>query len=310
MSATTEHRAHDQRAMGAASALPEEPPRRAAGILIAWTVTVAVSQAPYVLIAQALGLPEAAVDGLWLGAAVVLVAVCGSWSRARSLLPYATVLLAVVALIGVVLPLIGGWLPLDGQSDLVQALGRKAVFFAGAVVMAIVLARTAGSRQTTFIAAGDLRASTSLRFRVRGRRLSWAVIGPAAAVLLFCLFAGVLIADGVFDAGDGARLLEAAPLILVCAAFNAFGEEVIHRAGPLSRLVGIVGPGHAVAMTAVWFGLGHYAGSIPSGIEGVVASALLGLLLGRAMLATRGLGWPVVIHIAVDIVVFATIAVA
>ena len=308
MSPTTERNPHDQRRRGAAVALPEESHRRAAGtVVIAWTGTVAVSQTPHVLITRALGLPEAAINGLWLGAAVVLVAVCASWSRARSLLPYATVLLAVVALIGLVLPLVTGWLPLDGRSELVQAFGSKAVFFAGAVVMAIVLARTAGSRQATFIASGDLRAPSSVRLPGRRRPLSWAVVGPAAAVLLFGFFAGVLVADGVFDAGDGARLLEAAPLILLCAAFNAFGEEVIHRAGPLSRLVGTVGPGHAVAMTAVWFGLGHYAGSIPSGIEGVVASALLGLLLGRAMVATRGLGWPVVIHIAVDVVVFATI---
>jgi membrane protease YdiL (CAAX protease family) len=307
----TERKPHGQRWRGAAVDVPEESRRRAAGtVVVAWTGTVAVSQAPHVLVARAFGLPEAAINWLWLGAAVVLVAVCASWSRARSLLPYAAVLLAVVALVGIVLPLVGGWLPLDGRSELVQAFGSKAVFFAGAVVMAIVLARTAGSRQAAFVAAGNLRAPTSVRLPVSRRPLSWAVVGPAAAVLLFGLFAGVLVADGVFDADDGARLLEAAPLILVCAAFNAFGEEVIHRAGPLSRLVGAVGLGHAVAMTAVWFGLGHYAGSIPSGIEGVVMSALLGLLLGRAMVATRGLGWPVVIHIAVDLVVFATIAVA
>src|SRR3712207_5626305 len=97
-------------------------------------------------------------------------------------------LLAVVALIGIVLPLVGGWLPLDGRSELVQALGSKAVFFAGAVVMAIVLARTAGSRQAAFVVSGDLRAPSSFRLPGTRRPLSWAVVGPAAAVLLFGLF--------------------------------------------------------------------------------------------------------------------------
>ena len=63
-------------------------------------------------------------------------------------------------------------------------------------------------------------------------------------------------------------------------------------------------------MTSAWFGLAHYYGGIPSGPVGAVQSGLLGLLLGVSMMATRGLGWPVIIHFGIDVVVFASIAVA
>ncbi|WP_280140577.1 CPBP family glutamic-type intramembrane protease [Geodermatophilus africanus] len=70
-----------------------------------------------------------------------------------------------------------------------------------------------------------------------------------------------------------------------------------------------LGPRQAVLMTSLWFGLAHYSGSVPDGFAGVLSSGLLALLLGGAMVATRGLGWPFVLHFAVDLVVFAWIAV-
>ena len=48
------------------------------------------------------------------------------------------------------------------------------------------------------------------------------------------------------------------PLILLSAALNAFGEEGMFRAAPLSALLPVVGPRHALWLTAIWFGLGHY----------------------------------------------------
>jgi membrane protease YdiL (CAAX protease family) len=98
--------------------------------------------------------------------------------------------------------------------------------------------------------------------------------------------------------------------VIVCAAFNAFGEEVIYRAGPLATLVGVLGSGHAILMMSVWFGFAHYFNSVPEGAIGVIQSGLLALLLGSAMVATKGLGWPWIIHFAIDAVVFASIAMA
>jgi hypothetical protein len=69
-----------------------------------------------------------------------------------------------------------------------------------------------------------------------------------------------------------------------------------------------VGPRHALWLTALWFGLGHYYGGVPSGPVGFVQSGLLALLLGKAMLDTRGIAWPWTIHVALDTVIYLFIA--
>ena len=46
-----------------------------------------------------------------------------------------------------------------------------------------------------------------------------------------------------------------------------------------------------------WFGFAHYFGSVPEGALGVIQSGTLALLLGSAMVTTRGLGWPWIIHL-------------
>jgi hypothetical protein len=61
-------------------------------------------------------------------------------------------------------------------------------------------------------------------------------------------------------------------------------------------------------LTAVWFGLGHYYGGIPSGAVGAVGVSLLALLLGKAMVDTRGMGWSLIMHIAIDTVIYLAIA--
>lgn len=60
-------------------------------------------------------------------------------------------------------------------------------------------------------------------------------------------------------------------------------------------------------MTSVSFGLGHYCGRIPTGPVGAVQCGVLALLLGAAMIGDPG--WPaLLIHIALDVVIFASIA--
>ena len=80
------------------------------------------------------------------------------------------------------------------------------------------------------------------------------------------------------------------------------------RAAPLSALLPVVGPRHAIWLTAIWFGLGHYYGGTPSGPFGFVQAGLLGLLLGKAMLDTRGMGWPWIFHVVLDAIIYFFVA--
>ena len=85
---------------------------------------------------------------------------------------------------------------------------------------------------------------------------------------------------------------------------NAFGEEVTYRASTLGTLLPAVGPKHALWLTSLWFGLGHYYGGFPSGPAGLVQSGLLALLMGKAMLDIRGLGWSWIIHVTIDTAIY------
>jgi len=76
----------------------------------------------------------------------------------------------------------------------------------------------------------------------------------------------------------------------------------------LATLLRAVGPKHAIWLTSLWFGFGHYYGGFPSGPFGLVYSGGLALLMGKAMLDTRGLGWPWIIHISIDTVIYIFIA--
>jgi membrane protease YdiL (CAAX protease family) len=190
-------------------------------------------------------------------------------------------------------------------------LSTRVLMFAVALGVVALLMITVRQRpRDLFLVPGKLRARSSVRLPGTRQPLSWAVLGTLATAVLVVGFATQMWLDSAFPGQGWSHLLASAPLVVAAAALNPFSEEVLFRAGPLATLHRIVGPIQAVLMTSAWFGLAHYYGGIPSGPVGAVQSCLLGLLLGVSMMATRGLGWPVIIHFGIDVVVFASIAVA
>ena len=97
------------------------------------------------------------------------------------------------------------------------------------------------------------------------------------------------------------------PFILLFAAANAFGEEMIYRAPELGALQPVVGGGQALLMTALFFGIGHFYG-VPYGLLGVAMSSVAGWFLGRSMLETRGFFWAWFIHFLMDVCIFTFLA--
>jgi membrane protease YdiL (CAAX protease family) len=98
------------------------------------------------------------------------------------------------------------------------------------------------------------------------------------------------------------------PAIFLLALMNAFGEELVYRAAPLSQLWQVVGKRQAVWMIALWFGLGHYVGGISFGAAGVVYLTLVAVIFGKAMVETKGLTMPVFMHLLGDVVLYIIIA--
>lgn len=137
---------------------------------------------------------------------------------------------------------------------------------------------------------------------------SWRILGPAiAGAMSLGLVAFVFIFGNPPSLGSWSPVLPLLPFVLIFAASNAFGEEMLYRAPWLAALEIPVGSAHTLLITATYFGLGHYFG-VPYGVLGCLLAFIPGWLAGKAMLETRGFFWAWFIHFWMDVVIFFFIA--
>jgi membrane protease YdiL (CAAX protease family) len=163
-------------------------------------------------------------------------------------------------------------------------------------------------RENFFFVKGKLDAQAAPIPLIMSRPSSWKVLGPAIAGAM-CL--GLAVFTLVFGSLPSMQSLKNAlpllPFVFLFAASNAFGEEMLSRAPWLAALEVPIGAVHALLVTAVYFGIGHFYG-VPYGIPGVILAFIPGWLLGKSMLETRGFFWAWFIHFWMDVVVFTFIA--
>jgi membrane protease YdiL (CAAX protease family) len=171
-----------------------------------------------------------------------------------------------------------------------------------------VLLVTGTTRREAYLVVGDLGAAAGSP-RSGRRPWRWNVVGPVACLGLLLLTAW-LTAPMLPQRIDFGAALPFLAIGVLAAVLNAFWEEIAYRAAPLSQLQRAVGPSFGVVILAVWFGLGHFYGGIPSGPVGAVAAAAVALLFGRAMIETRGLGWPLALHFSSDVAIYSVLALA
>lgn len=93
------------------------------------------------------------------------------------------------------------------------------------------------------------------------------------------------------------------PVIMIFASVNAFYEEILYRASLLSVIEGVIGGKHALWITSLNFGIGHFFG-VPSGIIGVILASFLGYILGKSILETRGFFWAFLLHFLMDFCIY------
>ena len=210
-------------------------------------------------------------------------------------------------------PLIRGALfadiaPAGADPQLRRLFAEGVLLVLEALAIIPVLAALGYRGSEAYLALGKLSASSGLR--IERRVLSWGVVGPIVAILLVAATAAFASSLARPTADLWSRALPLLPIAWLAAAFNAFAEEVLYRAGPLGPLAGAVGPRAGIWILAVWFGLGHVYGGIPSGVMGLVTAGLLGLLWGKAMIDTRGLGVPWALHFSADAAIYTFLAIA
>jgi membrane protease YdiL (CAAX protease family) len=282
-------------------------------VAIALIVTLLISKLPQIILRDVVGVDVppltwplgalAVTIVLWLAARVV------SWLKPLERYLAVMIVVALALLAAEVIFTSDGWATFVssiGSSMIVLLAERVVLALLGLGVIGAALAFGA-SRQEAYLVVGDLDAPTNIR---RGDGfLGWSRFGPIAfvgLVLLMVWFAVPQLPDRI----DLAGALPSIAIGAVAALLNAFWEEAAFRAAPLSMLQRAVGPSAGVIILAIWFGLGHYYGGIPSGAFGAFAAGAIALLFGRSMIETRGLAWPLALHFAGDFVIYTFLAIA
>lgn len=96
------------------------------------------------------------------------------------------------------------------------------------------------------------------------------------------------------------------PYVVLFSLTNSFAEEMIFRFGLIAGLENYY-PKIAISiLSAILFGLPHYFGN-PGGLIGVVMSGLLGYILCKATIETKGIAVAWKIHFVQDIIIFTAV---
>jgi len=292
-----------------------ETPHRSTLIAVAWIGTLLLS--PLVDIVWREGFSGEPSQALYARVAFSLILLVLSivWKAARPLRGYFFIFLVVHVLYGFVLPLIEGsgiWLRWFGPDApwFWSNIGTHSLRLLVALAVWAVLAAMGLKRRDYYLVRGQLDAPVEpVRWLgIRGRD-RWTRFGAILAVIISALLLLSLISGARPSPGDLVYALPWLPAVLLFAAINAFNEEFPYRAALLSQLVPTVGKQHALLLTAALFGLGHFYG-VPPGVAGVLMAGLLGWLLGKSIVETRGLFWAWFIHFLQDILIFTFMAMA
>jgi len=93
------------------------------------------------------------------------------------------------------------------------------------------------------------------------------------------------------------------PLVLLFSLTNSLTEELIFRFGIVGGLFSHYPKLTILIISAMLFGLPHYFG-FPSGFTGVLMSGVLGYILCKVTIETKGLSIAWTIHFVQDIIIF------
>jgi len=291
-------------------AAPSDHP--AASAAIAWAVTLLVSSLGDILCFELTGAVPPWL--LWAKAGLLgaLILAAPLWGPLRALRPFFLMLLAITALTRAQawlldLPAWAAWQ--REQPFAVAAITAQLPEIGLALLVISLLFLLQRRRQRFFLVRGDLHAQAE-PVRWLGQR------SPGPLWKFGAVFTLVVIVAQIFmfilplspTAGAVRQLLSLLPVVLLLAAANGFSEEVLFRVGLISPVVDVVGKSNAVWMAAVLFGLAHYIGGIPSGIPGVLITALLGWFFGKCLLDSGGFFWPWLFHAIQDVLPFTLLA--
>jgi len=302
---------------------PIKSPRRTVLLVVAWGVMLLVSLLPVIILQEIIHNPTSYQTRVMVSLIILLVMLLLSfiWHFIRPLREYFIIFIILLAAEGFFYGLVGNLPAIDpymeSKAFVPSMLATQVLRMAVSLVMLAGLMVMKKKRDAFYLVKGDLGAIADPIPLVMTRPTSWKVLGRALSLMLslgtlaFLLIAAFPSFIAQFNNGTlGSRLgqvLVLMPLVLLFAVMNAFSEELTYKASFLSVLNDPVGKRQALLLMATFFGLGHYYG-VPYGIVGVLMAGLLGWLLGKSMLETRGFFWAWFIHFLQDVLIFSFMA--
>lgn len=158
------------------------------------------------------------------------------------------------------------------------------------------------NRNDLHLRRGDMRAPGLIPGT--RRYASWKWIGLASATAFLVGGAAWVSSAAQSSTSELALVMTWLPVGLLFAAVNAAQEELRFRVVPLATLAPAVGDESAIWMTSVIFGLAHWSEATPSGPIGFIFHGLVGALLAKSILETRGVAWAWILHAAGNFLLF------
>ncbi len=135
---------------------------------------------------------------------------------------------------------------------------------------------------------------------------SWLKTGLSLCVVITGITAVFMYFQLKATQADFTLITGALPWILLFSLTNSFGEEMIFRMGIVAPLKDIIPPKSIYLISAILFGIPHFAG-MPNGIIGAALAGILGYVLAKSMVETKGIFWAWTIHFLQDVVIIGSL---
>jgi hypothetical protein len=282
-------------------------------IVSVWLVTLLASTVPDAIWNQLIGPTPPWLFWGKAGLLVVLIVLGLAWMRIQPLRSFFVLLLINVLAWWLLawIRISPSWSRWEGQASwVVGILGIQLLKIGIAVLTIVALLLVMRRRHDAFLVKGQSDAKAEpIRWLGLKDPASWKIFGPIVAVIAAAIMLIALVVTHQPSTTTVVRALPLLPAALLFSATNAFSEEVSYRSSLLAPLHKVVGKGHAMALTAVFFGLAHYAGGVPlATLPTILMIGFLGWLMAKSMLETKGFFWAWFIHFVSDIPVFCFLA--
>jgi membrane protease YdiL (CAAX protease family) len=281
-------------------------------IVIAWIVTLIISTLPMILWREIVGQEPAWLFAAKLAVLAIMLVTSFAWKAISGLRQYFIVLLVLIIAewaTGIIASTSQWKLWFGSVSFSISMLGTQLLRLGVALVMVVTMFVLKRQRSRFFLVRGTTDAPVApIPWLGVKEGLGWKRFG---IILSLCISLGTLAFVLFFGRPSLESILKVTPFlpaILLLAVLNSFSEEMNYRASELSALDGVINAPQALLLTAYFFGIGHYYG-VPYGVVGVLMAGVLGWLLGKSMLETKGFFWAWFIHFLQDVVIFSFMAI-